>query len=111
MSEYSSSAFEESDDEDEGEAESLFFGNKNRNRNSSGSANFRDVEGGHSSVGEDDDDDDESWSERMKLKYGVDVSKYAHSPVRPPPSHNKKKKYPGQSNPELAEKANFCGVM
>ena len=111
VSEYSSSAFEESDDEDEGEAESLFFGNKNRNRNSSGSANFRDVEGGHSSVGEDDDDDDESWSERMKLKYGVDVSKYAHSPARPPPSHNKKKKYPGQSNPELAEKANFCGVM
>ena len=109
-SEYSSSAFEESDDEDEGEAESLFFGNKNRNQNSSGSANFRDVEGGHSSVGE-DDDDDESWSERMKLKYGVDVSKYAHSPARPPPSHNKKKKYPGQSNPELAEKANFCGVM
>jgi hypothetical protein len=47
----------------------------------------------------------------MKLKYGVDVSKYAHSPARPPPSHNKKKKYPGQSNPELAEKANFCGVM
>ena len=111
VSEYSSSAFEESDDEDEGEAASLFFGNKNRNRNSSGSANFRDVEGGHSSVGEDDDDDDESWSERMKLKYGVDVSKYAHSPARPPPSHNKKKKYPGQSNPELAEKANFCGVM
>ena len=68
------------------------------------------MEGGHSSVGE-DDDDDESWSERMKLKYGVDVSKYAHSPARPPPSHNKKKKYPGQSNPELAEKANFCGVM
>ena len=113
VSEYSSSAFEESDDEDEGEAESLFFGNKNRNRNSSGSANFRDVESGHSGgVGEnDDDDDDESWSERMKLKYGVDVSKYAHSPARPPPSHNKKKKYPGQSNPELAEKANFCGVM
>ena len=114
VSEYSSSAFEESDDEDEGEAESLFFGNKNRNQNSSGgSANFRDVESGHSGgVGEnDDDDDDESWSERMKLKYGVDVSKYAHSPARPPPSHNKKKKYPGQSNPELAEKANFCGVM
>ena len=112
-SEYSSSAFEESDDEDEGEAESLFFGNKNRNQNSSGgSANFRDVESGHSGgVGENDDDDDESWSERMKLKYGVDVSKYAHSPARPPPSHNKKKKYPGQSNPELAEKANFCGVM
>ena len=113
VSEYSSSAFEESDDEDEGEAESLFFGNKNRNQNSSGgSANFRDVESGHSGgVGENDDDDDESWSERMKLKYGVDVSKYAHSPARPPPSHNKKKKYPGQSNPELAEKANFCGVM
>ena len=112
-SEYSSSAFEESDDEDEGEAESLFFGNKNRNQNSSGgSANFRDVESGHSGgVGENDDDDDESWSERMKLKYGVDVSKYAHSPARPPPSRNKKKKYPGQSNPELAEKANFCGVM
>ena len=113
VSEYSSSAFEESDDEDEGEAESLFFGNKNRNQHSSGgSANFRDVESGHSGgVGENDDDDDESWSERMKLKYGVDVSKYAHSPARPPPSHNKKKKYPGQSNPELAEKANFCGVM
>ena len=53
-----------------------------------------------------------SWSERMKLKYGVDVSKYAlFMAKRPPPSHNKKKKYPGQSNPELAEKANFCGVM
>ena len=104
-SEYSSSAFEESDDEDEGEAESLFFGKNNRN-----SANFRDVESANGNTG-DEDDEDESWSERMKLKYGVDVSKYAHSPARPPPSHNKKKKYPGQSNPELAEKANFCGVM
>ena len=104
-SEYSSSAFEESDDEDEGEAESLFFGKNNRN-----SANFRDVESANGNNG-DEDDEDESWSERMKLKYGVDVSKYAHSPARPPPSHNKKKKYPGQSNPELAEKANFCGVM
>jgi hypothetical protein len=114
--EYSSSAFEDSDDEDE--TESLFFGNKNRN--SSGSANFRDVEssGGGDGGGRnngDDEDEDESWSERMKMKYGVDVSKYAHSPARPPPSHNaknkKKKKYPGQSTPELAEKANFCGVM
>jgi len=104
VSEYSSSAFEESDDEDEGEAESLFFGKNNRN-----SANFRDVESAGNNG--DEDDEDESWSERMKLKYGVDVSKYAHSPARPPPSHNKKKKYPGQSNPELAEKANFCGVM
>jgi len=104
-SEYSSSAFEESVDEDEGEAESLFFGKNNRN-----SANFRDVESANGNNG-DEDDEDESWSERMKLKYGVDVSKYAHSPARPPPSHNKKKKYPGQSNPELAEKANFCGVM
>ena len=103
-SEYSSSAFEESDDEDEGEAESLCFGKNNRN-----SANFRDVESAGNNG--DEDDEDESWSERMKLKYGVDVSKYAHSPARPPPSHNKKKKYPGQSNPELAEKANFCGVM
>jgi len=104
VSEYSSSAFEESDDEDEGEAESLCFGKNNRN-----SANFRDVESAGNNG--DEDDEDESWSERMKLKYGVDVSKYAHSPARPPPSHNKKKKYPGQSNPELAEKANFCGVM
>jgi len=104
VSEYSSSAFEESDDEDEGEAESLFFGKNNRN-----SANFRDVESAGNNG--DEDDEDESWSERMKLKYGVDVSKYAHSPARPPLSHNKKKKYPGQSNPELAEKANFCGVM
>lgn len=104
VSEYSSSAFEESDDEDEGEAESLFFGKNNRN-----SANFRDVESAGNNG--DEDDEDESWSERMKLKYGVDVSKYAHSLARPPPSHNKKKKYPGQSNPELAEKANFCGVM
>ena len=104
VSEYSSSAFEESDDEDEGEAESLCFGKNNRN-----SANFRDVESAGNNG--DEDDEDESWSERMKLKYGVDVSKYAHSPARPPLSHNKKKKYPGQSNPELAEKANFCGVM
>ena len=98
-------AFEESDDEDEGEAESLFFGKNNRN-----SANFRDVESANGNTG-DEDDEDESWSERMKLKYGVDVSKYAHSPRDRRRVITKKKKYPGQSNPELAEKANFCGVM
>ena len=92
VTEYSASAFEDSDDED-GESESLFFG-RNKNSKNVGSANFR--------------------SERMRVKYGVDVSKYAHSPARPPPSHStgrKKKKYPGTTNPQLAEKANFCGVM
>ena len=66
------------------------------------------MESGHSGgVGENDDDDDESWSERMKLKYGVNV-KYAHC-RRDAASHNKKKYRDNQ--PELAEKANFCGVM
>jgi hypothetical protein len=121
VTEYSASAFEDSDDED-GESESLFFG-RNKNSKNVGSANFSekrgDMEQGRGNVvGNADaslnDEDTESWSERMRVKYGVDVSKYAHSPARPPPSHStgrKKKKYPGTTNPQLAEKANFCGVM
>ena len=100
------------DDEDEGEAESLFFEIRIEIRIVVGVARILEtwkvvIQEASAKM----TTTTTSWSERMKLKYGVDVSKYAHSPARPPPSHNKKKKYPGQSNPELAEKANFCGVM
>ena len=50
------------------------------------------------------EDEVEIWSGRVKRparSRANDISGIAQQ----------EKKYPGQSNPELAEKSNFCGVM